>query len=460
VEPLGPEAASDGQELLAGGVEPVHVVAPAGGQHDDLLGRVAFGLLPGRPPVLQQRQGDGRLGVGSHHPIMGPIGGHRLLHQARADQLQGLAFPGLVLPPVFREFRRAEAEPEGAEAATGVDRSQLPVITDQDHLGLALLGVLQEPGQLAAADHAGLIHHQHRPAVEGLLAVVEVGEQPVAGGHVLEPLALQADGRDPGRGRGQEPVAVQLPGMAGDAQGEGLARPGSPHDQGDPLAALAQVTDHRLLVLAGGGMGGQGLPHRLMGDPGRLLPRPAGGTRDQPVLDGQQVGVDQRRSSSARSATTLTARSAKNRSVSSSSSVRAAPARLAPRATRTSGRAKVDACSVSPSGLASRSNNWPVTSSDTVRSWPRLAVRPVTARTRLSASCPRSAASARHRPYRVSGVSYSFGFLVAWTAHLTSRGVRSPPSAPSRSSSASIWPVRLENLRTNASGIPWSSRLP
>jgi hypothetical protein len=99
-------------------------------------------------------------------------------------------------------------------------------------------------------------------------------------------------------------------------------------------------------------------------------------------------------------------------------------------------------------------------SSDTVWSWTRLAVRPVTSRTRMSGSCPRSAASARQRSYKVSGASCCLGLRVAWTVHLTSRGVRSRPSASSRSSSASIWSVRLEKLRTSSSGIPWSSRLP
>ena len=70
----------------------------------------------------------------------------------------------------------------------------------------------------------------------------------------------------------------------------------------------------------------------------------------------------------------------------------------------------------------------------------------------MSGSTPRSAASVRHRPYRVSGVSCSLGLRVAWTAHLTSRGVRSRPSAASRSTSRSIWSVRLENPRTSSSG--------
>ena len=104
------------------------------------------------------------------------------------------------------ELAGAEADAEGAEAAAGVDRRELPVVADQDHLGLDLLGVLQEAGQLAGADHAGLIDHHHRARVQLLLAAVQVAEQPVTGDRVLEPLPLQAQGGDAGRGGGQQPV--------------------------------------------------------------------------------------------------------------------------------------------------------------------------------------------------------------------------------------------------------------
>jgi hypothetical protein len=93
LEPLASEAAPGGQEFLAGGVEPVDFGPPCG-QHDDLAGRLVLGLLPGRPPVLQQGQGGGGFGVGGHHPIVGLVGGHRLIDQPRPDQLEGFAFPG------------------------------------------------------------------------------------------------------------------------------------------------------------------------------------------------------------------------------------------------------------------------------------------------------------------------------------------------------------------------------
>jgi hypothetical protein len=73
--------------------------------------------------------------------------------------------------------------------------------------------------------------------------------------------------------------------MPADAEGEGLARPRPADDHGDPVAALAQIADHRLLVLAGGRMRRQGVTYRLMGGQGGLLRCPAGCAGDQPLLD-------------------------------------------------------------------------------------------------------------------------------------------------------------------------------
>jgi hypothetical protein len=150
--------------------------------------------------------------------------------------------------------------------------------------------MLEQAGQLAAAHHAGLIDHKHRSVVELLPSSIQVAEEPVAGGHVLKSLPLQAQGGDPGRGGGQESVAVQLPGVAGDPEGEGLARPGPPHHQGDALTAPAQVSDYRLLVAAGSRMGGQGVTDGLMGGDRRLFLRPAGDDDDETLLDREKVG--------------------------------------------------------------------------------------------------------------------------------------------------------------------------
>jgi hypothetical protein len=94
----------------------------------------------------------------------------RLVHLALAHELDGLALPGVQLPPVLGQLRGAQAEAEGAEAAASVDRGELPVVADQDHLGAIALRVLEKAGELPGADHAGLVHHQHRPRVQPLAA--------------------------------------------------------------------------------------------------------------------------------------------------------------------------------------------------------------------------------------------------------------------------------------------------
>src|SRR5215218_198465 len=168
---------------------------------------------------------------------MSLIGRDGLVDQAGPDQLQGFAFPGLLLAPVLREFAGPQPHSESAEAAASIDRGQLPVIADQHHLGLGLTGVLEQAAQLAAAQHAGLIDDQHGPGVQLLMPLVQVAEEAVAGGHVLEPLPLQTHRGDAGRGRGQEPVVVQLPGMPGHAQSEGLAGSARPTTTATPWPA-------------------------------------------------------------------------------------------------------------------------------------------------------------------------------------------------------------------------------
>jgi hypothetical protein len=288
LETLAAETTPGGQQLLAGSVEPVDLAAAVGQQHHILAG-VVLGLLPGLPPVGQQGQGGGRLGLRTDDSVAGAVGGHRLLNQAATNEFEGLAFPGLLLAAVLSQLGGAEAEAEGAEAAAGVDRRQLPVIPNQHHLRASVLGVVQEAAQLAAAEHPGLVHRQHRPPVQPLPRLVKVDQQPVAGGHLLEPFRLQAHGGDPGGGTSEGPVAVQLPGMPGDPEGEGLAGPGPPHHHRHPGAAQAEVADHPGLVLAGGRVRLQRGTDGVMADHGGLLAGAAGRGSNQPLLDPEEL---------------------------------------------------------------------------------------------------------------------------------------------------------------------------
>ena len=164
-------------------------------------------------------------------------------------------------------------------------------------------------------------------------------------------------------------------------------------DHGSDRPAYRQVADHRLLVGAGGRMRGKGLPHRLMGGDGGLLACPVGGAGDQPLLDRQEVGGGPAAllqgpvgDHTDRPLGQEPVRQRLELAPSGADQTRA-------QGDQDLGAVKVDACSVSPSGPAKPSNSRTSASADTLWSWSRLDVRPVTSRTRVSGSCPRWAAS-------------------------------------------------------------------
>ena len=140
-------------------------------------------------------------------------------------------------------------------------------------------------------------------------------------------------------------------------------------------------------------MGVQGITHRLVGDHGQLLARPASGVGDQSLLDRQEVWggpaallqgpvsdhTDRPLGQEPiRQLLELGPSGAGKTAAQGDQDLRAA---------------KVDAFAVNPSGPASRSNSRPTTSADTVQSWSRLGVRPVTVLIKVSGSTARSAAS-------------------------------------------------------------------
>jgi YD repeat-containing protein len=308
-ELLGTEASVEGHDLLAAGVEPVDLVAAVGQDHRAPAGlaglRVLFGVLVGLPPL--PHQGEGQLGLGPRgdHPVVLAVGGDRLVDLAVADQLQRVAFPRLVLAAVLGQHAGAKPQPQTPKAAAGVDRRELAVVADQHHLRARLVGVVEQAGELAAADHAGLVHHQHRPRVQHRLdrimpaarpslaragGLVQLDQEPVDGGDLLEPLGLKTRGGDP-RGRStHHPVAVQGEGVAGDAERERLASAGLADHHRHPGAAAAQVANHAGLVLADSGMLRQGLPDRFGRTHRRLFALPLERGGDQPLLDLQQLG--------------------------------------------------------------------------------------------------------------------------------------------------------------------------
>jgi hypothetical protein len=60
------------------------------------------------------------------------------------------------------QLDRAEVLRQATERAAGVDLGQLPVVPDQDQLGLGLGRVTGESVDRARADHSGFVDYQHR----------------------------------------------------------------------------------------------------------------------------------------------------------------------------------------------------------------------------------------------------------------------------------------------------------
>jgi hypothetical protein len=85
--------------------------------------------------------------------------------------------------------------------------------------------------------------------------LVQLAKQRVHRAGPLEPLGVQTHRGDPGWRRPEDPVALQLPGVAGDPERVGLAGAGLADDHADALAALGDVAHHRRLVGPDGRVG-------------------------------------------------------------------------------------------------------------------------------------------------------------------------------------------------------------
>jgi hypothetical protein len=86
--------------------------------------------------------------------------------------LDRLAFPRLGLAAVLGQCGGAKPQPQAAEPTAGLDRGELLVVAHQDDLGSCLGGVVQQPSELAGAEHSCLVHHQHAPLVQHALTLL------------------------------------------------------------------------------------------------------------------------------------------------------------------------------------------------------------------------------------------------------------------------------------------------
>jgi hypothetical protein len=178
---------SGGEHRGAGTVVEVGDIVAAQRDHD----RAGQVVLRGGPPVVDQRGPDLFGGGGSVDPAVLAVGGESSVDLAVAELVERDLFPHVLLPPVVGQFDRGEPGGQGAEQAAGVDLGQLVGVADEHDLHGLRFGVVEEAGELAGADHPGLVDHEHRPGLERrpVAVVVEAGEQPRQGG-----------GADPGGG--------------------------------------------------------------------------------------------------------------------------------------------------------------------------------------------------------------------------------------------------------------------
>jgi hypothetical protein len=79
---------------------------------------------------------------------------------------QSVALPLLDLTPVLQQLVGAQPGDQATEAATGIDRRELPGVADQDDLCSARFGNVEKPAQLAAAGHAGFVQDHQRAGLQ------------------------------------------------------------------------------------------------------------------------------------------------------------------------------------------------------------------------------------------------------------------------------------------------------
>jgi hypothetical protein len=176
--------------------------------------RLLAGLV-GLPPICNKGAVAVVAGLERPDAIVLGVGRDGLLQVAGPHVVDRPLLPGLDLAAVDGQLGCAEAQPEGAEAAASGDGGELAVVADQHHLGPRPLGMAQQGGEFARADHGRLVHHQHRSAVQLGPATLKVEQQPVDRPCVGEAFVGQADGGDPGRGAAEDPVVVQLERLSG-----------------------------------------------------------------------------------------------------------------------------------------------------------------------------------------------------------------------------------------------------
>ncbi len=153
------------------------------------------------------------------------------------------------MTPILDELNRLDAVTDGRERAACVDLGELARIADENELGVGSVGLVDEFGELAGADHSGFVDNDH-----GVLVEVEV-----AGGDLVEG-AVDGLARDTctglefGGGTGREcgtdeSVAVEFVCGPERVGGGGLACSGLADDEVDRVTRGGDPFDHESLLI-------------------------------------------------------------------------------------------------------------------------------------------------------------------------------------------------------------------
>jgi hypothetical protein len=163
---LGTEGAGLAQPLAGARVQ-VGDVAAAVGDHERLLA-----ALVRAPPVIDQ-SGAGRVGGrgGDEAAVLVVLAGESG-DVAATEVRERLAVPLLVLATDLVQLGGADLIGQGAEGTAGLDLGKLAAVAHEHKLGLGVLSRFGERGQIARADHPGLVDDEDAAALE-LRAVIE-----------------------------------------------------------------------------------------------------------------------------------------------------------------------------------------------------------------------------------------------------------------------------------------------
>ena len=153
---------------------------------------------------------------------------------ARRQITRGVPLPVLALAAHLADFRAAVTLMDRAERRAGFDGLQLLGIADQHDLGAGLSGMGQHALQLAGADHAGLVDHQHIAGREHVAALSPAMLHAGDGARRDARSAFEIFRRDAGQRHAPDLVARRFPGLPRHAQHRALSGAGmADHDAQD-----------------------------------------------------------------------------------------------------------------------------------------------------------------------------------------------------------------------------------